>query len=109
MTDQFEPWIFYFKLASRNEKCAFSISVVEMFAAIHFRVFVSAVINFVWIKCVLRYLDIYKKYADLLNNKAEVDVIQFIKQDNMLHDYVQMINKFEVRNESLGGFFSAVP
>ena len=43
----------------------------------------------------LRYLDVYKKYADLLNNKAEMEVVQFIKAEHTLDEFVLMINRYE--------------
>ena len=38
----------------------------------------------------------YKKYVDLLNNKAELEAVQFTKDDHYLDEYVDMINKYEV-------------
>nr|XP_026696681.1 dynein heavy chain 3, axonemal [Ciona intestinalis] len=49
-----------------------------------------------------KYLDVYKKYADLLNNKAEMEVVQFIKEEHDLEDYMSIISKFEsIRSEIL--------
>ncbi|XP_076804189.1 dynein axonemal heavy chain 3-like isoform X1 [Clavelina lepadiformis] len=47
-----------------------------------------------------KYLDVYKKYADLLNNKAEMEVVQFIKAEHTLDEFVLMINRYEkIRSE----------
>ena len=34
-----------------------------------------------------RYLNVYKKYADLLNNKAEQDVVAFLKERHSLQGF----------------------
>lgn len=51
-----------------------------------------------------RYLDVYKKYADFLNNKADQDVTAFLKNEatNQLEDFEFQINKHtQIRNEIL--------
>jgi dynein heavy chain len=50
----------------------------------------------------MRYLDVYKKYADFLNNKADQDVTAFLKNEatNQLEDFEFQINKHNtIRNE----------
>ena len=49
-----------------------------------------------FVKAFDRYLDLYKKYGDLLNKAGEIEVSNFIKEDHALDDYVKMILRYEV-------------
>lgn len=42
-----------------------------------------------------KYLDMYKKYADFMNNKADMEISAFLrKTDNQLDDFEFQINKY---------------
>lgn len=41
-----------------------------------------------------KYLNVYKKYADLLNNKAEQDVFAFLKEEHSLLAFKSVCNHF---------------
>ena len=44
----------------------------------------------------VRYLEVYKIYSDLLNKAAEIEVANFIKEDHELETYVDMLVRYEV-------------
>ena len=41
-------------------------------------------------------MEVYKKYGDLLNKAAEIEVANFIKEEHDLDEYVTMITRYEV-------------
>ncbi len=47
-----------------------------------------------------RYLDVYKKYADLLNTRADQEITAFLKREIILEDFKIQIDKYtKIKNE----------
>ena len=57
-----------------------------------------------------RYLNAYKKYADLMNTKADQDITAFLKNaDNQLEDFELQINKYAQLRSELTSLLLSVP
>ena len=57
-----------------------------------------------------RYLDIYKKYSDLINTKADQDVTNFLKNtQNELEDFEVQINKYTKIKKEISLMIVSVP
>ena len=47
-----------------------------------------------------RYLDVYKKYADLLNTRADQEITTFLKKEIILEDFKFQIDRYsKIKNE----------
>ncbi|XP_033109939.1 dynein heavy chain 3, axonemal-like isoform X2 [Anneissia japonica] len=56
-----------------------------------------------------RYLNTYKKYHDLLNNKAEADVTSFLKERHSLQGFMAKINSYLQLKEEISSLHITVP
>ncbi|MGH0140104.1 UNVERIFIED_CONTAM: hypothetical protein FKN15_000554, partial [Acipenser sinensis] len=55
------------------------------------------------------YLNVYKKYSDLLNSKAEQDVISFLKENHSLQAFTKKIEGIHKLQKEIGSLHITVP
>ncbi|XP_078610604.1 dynein axonemal heavy chain 3-like isoform X1 [Branchiostoma floridae x Branchiostoma japonicum] len=56
-----------------------------------------------------RYLNVYKKYGDLLNNKAEQEVTAFLKEKHSLQAFTKKINSYQQLKDEIALLRITVP
>ncbi|XP_041084991.1 dynein heavy chain 3, axonemal-like [Polyodon spathula] len=56
-----------------------------------------------------KYLNVYKKYSDLLNNKAEQEVISFLKENHSLQAFTKKIEGIHKLQKEIGSLHITVP
>ncbi|MGH0118801.1 UNVERIFIED_CONTAM: hypothetical protein FKN15_062263 [Acipenser sinensis] len=56
-----------------------------------------------------KYLNVYNKYSDLLNKKAEQDVISFLKENHSLQAFTEKIEDIRKLHEEIGSLHITVP
>ncbi|XP_073915702.1 dynein axonemal heavy chain 3 isoform X2 [Castor canadensis] len=56
-----------------------------------------------------KYLNVYKKYADLLDNTAEQSITAFLKQNHEIEDFVKSINSIKKRRNEIASMHITVP
>ncbi|KAM4697749.1 dynein axonemal heavy chain 3 [Rhinophrynus dorsalis] len=56
-----------------------------------------------------KYLNVYKKYSDLLNNKAQHDVITFLKEEHSLQAFTKKINSISQIQGDIASMHITVP
>ena len=59
--------------------------------------------------CKCRYLNTYKKYNDLLNTKAEADVVAFLKERHSLQGFVKKIASYQQLKDEISLLRITVP
>ncbi|XP_019505362.1 PREDICTED: dynein heavy chain 3, axonemal [Hipposideros armiger] len=56
-----------------------------------------------------KYLKVYKKYDDLLDNTAEQNVTAFLKENHEIEDFVTRINSIKARRHEIASMHISVP
>lgn len=56
-----------------------------------------------------RYLDVYKKYADLLNTKADQEITSFLKKEIILEDFKVQIDRYSNLKKEITLMILSVP
>lgn len=56
-----------------------------------------------------RYLNTYKQYGDLLNNKAETDVASFLKERHSLQGFRTKIGSYQTLKDEISSLRITVP
>ncbi|KAG8433111.1 hypothetical protein GDO86_017410 [Hymenochirus boettgeri] len=56
-----------------------------------------------------KYLNVYKKYSDLLNQKAQQDVNSFLKEEHSLHAFTKKINSISQLQGEISSMHITVP
>ncbi|ELK12134.1 Dynein heavy chain 3, axonemal, partial [Pteropus alecto] len=56
-----------------------------------------------------KYLNVYKKYDDLLDNMAEQNITAFLKENHEMDDFVTMINSIKKRRNEIASMHISVP
>ncbi|KAG8513614.1 Dynein heavy chain 3, axonemal [Galemys pyrenaicus] len=56
-----------------------------------------------------KYLDVYKKYDDLLDNTAEQNISAFLKENHEIEDFVTRINSIKNRRTEIASMHITVP
>ncbi|XP_036906430.1 dynein heavy chain 3, axonemal-like, partial [Sturnira hondurensis] len=56
-----------------------------------------------------KYLNVYKKYDDLLDNMAEQNITAFLKENHGIEDFVMRINSIKKRRNEIASMHISVP
>ncbi|XP_074238057.1 dynein axonemal heavy chain 3 isoform X3 [Saimiri boliviensis] len=56
-----------------------------------------------------KYLNVYKKYDDLLDNTAEQNIMAFLKENHDIDDFVTRINAIKMRRNEIASMHITVP
>ncbi|KAM5227717.1 LOW QUALITY PROTEIN: dynein axonemal heavy chain 3 [Ctenodactylus gundi] len=56
-----------------------------------------------------KYLKVYEKYDDLLDNTAEQNITAFLKENHEIEDFVTMINSIKMRRNEIASMHITVP